>query len=976
MKRLPSSLSLLVGVGAAVLLLQACKKDDAGARPDLATARDLAPPDLTVVDLSIEQDMTPSPDLLPPPCTSEITSCAGLCGKVIDSCTGAVFQCGGCDGDTVCDLDTHTCITPKITCEDFTAQCGEVKNSCGKRLDCGECATGKECDRDTRTCVDCAAVTCEDLGYECGLAWLGCGSSGNPDDRVDCGTCGDGQVCNQASHICEPSCTPPATTDEINTYCAAKKTSANIECGYITDGCGGTVYCGDCEAGKKCGRRGIPNHCDADEVPIECQALGKNCGTLTSKCDVVLISCGECPDGQVCNDNGVCGPPCQPKTCVELLPADGECGNFPDDGCGAAVTCSCGSNELCGGDGKCAPILACDAYTMGEAGQPCSNDPSADFPKGDGTNLECNCDGGLLCVNAKIVVSGATAGACCQDTGAKCSGSGGLGGPCNSVNSCTDAMASCCSGNNRCDTGSNTCVNKCTFHDATGAAGKPCSTTGRSYFDGATCNCGGGLVCVGETASVAGTCCANTNATCTGTNGIGGLCSVTNSCNNAVTNCCTGNTFCNTTPDPDVCAPFNTCATHGANGDSGNPCSRGPSASFPRGDGQNLTCNCDAGFFCATGAAGDYLIVPTDGTTGFCRAQAAIDPDDSQPNCTLLGGYWTGTDCCFVTSPPTCTNDLSDCGTSKPTSCAAFGSPPVVCQACNCADYSMPNGVGEDCTVNGTNTLAPGLTCGCTGAGISCIRTASTADADGNGVCQLQNSCTSLGKATGGGGAADSGDPCNDNNVYDRNNGGGTMDFACPCGTSGGYANQQCTGDTNTQNQNGTCTCTAKTTCTSCSDGNASNGCGGTIPACCGSGQLCKNGTGTVSCCTPLACDTSWQCGTLIDPCGGNKSCGGCDTNSYCDSPNHLCLPKLTCATLQPANTGAKGSPCNEFNLYDKGNGEKFSCGCDTSGGNTNNTCVGDSASAAGTCTCVKNSCVGLSGDFPDGCGATQHCGS
>ena len=163
--------------------------------------------------------------------------------------------------------------------------------------------------------------------------------------------------------------------------------------------------------------------------------------------------------------------------------------------------------------------------------------------------------------------------------------------------------------------------------------------------------------------------------------------------------------------------------------------------------------------------------------------------------------------------------------------------------------------------------------------------------------------------------------------------------------------------------------------CTACSDDDGnSNGCGGPL-ACCPSTQLCKDGTGSVSCCTPLVCPSDWQCGTLVDPCGGNKSCAGCNSNSYCDNPNHLCKPKLTCATLQPANTGAEGSPCNEFNFYDKGNGEKFSCGCDTSA-KANNKCEGDSAGGAGTCVCKKNECTGGAGQIPDGCGGFLNCGS
>ncbi len=1048
-------LLFVVGIGV-VLSIASCKQDKTGNAPDLAKPADLAglPVDLAVgEDLSVPGDMTPPPDLLPPPCTSEVTSCAGLCGKVIDSCTGAVFQCGGCDGALVCDLDTHTCITPKIKCEDFAAQCGEIKNSCGKRLDCGQCASGKECDPDTKQCTDCQTVTCEDYGYECGKAWLGCGSPDNPSDLVDCGTCADGTVCNEAFHVCEPACTPPATTDEINAYCAQKKVDQGVECGYISDGCGGLVFCGDCGPGKKCGRRGVANRCEPDEVPVECQALGKNCGTLESKCDAQLIYCGDCPDGQVCNVNGVCGPPCQPKGCAELL-AGAECGNFADDGCGGPLTCSCGANQLCGSDGKCAPILACDAYTTGEASKPCSNGSSPAFPKGDGTNLDCRCNGNLLCTNAKMVVGGSDSGTCCQDTGAKCAGTNGLGGPCTSVNTCTDQMSGCCTGNNKCDdrvssASIDTCIPKCTYYDATGTVGKPCSTTGRAYFDGATCGCGGNLVCVGETAGAPGSCCQNTGGSCSGNNGLGGPCSVTNTCTNAVTQCCTGNNYCNMTPDPDVCAAKKTCGTYGANGASGNPCSRGPSSSFPDGSGTNLTCDCGTGFLCVTGSPGNYIVVPTDGTTGTCQATAQVDPNDGQTNCLVQGGYWNGSSCCFNS---TC--DAAQCGIKISNACttgtnAAGQSPPaqISCRDCQCTDY-LPRGAGNNCSTSTTNTLFPRrtdggssafLTCGCVGSGLTCINTLSTGDASGNGVCcatgqKLQTgetcctetatctadscntsvasscagnpniacnctggkSCNTMtnmcvttktcasyaGVALNASGSVDAGKKCSDFNFYD-NGSGGAGDFACKCSTNGGYANQTCTGDgTSGAPAEGTCSCTPKAACTSCSDDGTSNGCGGAMD-CCAADKVCVNNGGSpVKCCTPYNCSnlppmapynqSGGYCGVVNDGCQAAFNCS-CTGGDICDSGTHHCRPASTCASL--GKTGAIGSMCNDTAYYDRGDGTKLACPCDTSGGKTSNVCTGDSAGAEGTCTCVPKTCTELGvGTWPDGCGNTKTC--
>lgn len=951
MTRLRPLSYLVLGVGA-VLLLQACKKDNNGIA-DLAGAPDLAPPpgDLSVIDQAVEQDMTPAPDLLPPPCSAEITSCAGLCGKVVDSCTGTVFQCGGCDGTQVCDLDTHTCIEPKVDCDDFGAECGQIKNSCGRRLNCGECSTGNECDPDTKQCGTCAAVTCEDLGFQCGMAWLGCGNPQVDTDLTDCGACPDDQVCNGAFHICEPTCTPPATTDEINTYCAAKKTERGVECGYITDGCGGLVFCGECGPGEKCGQRGVANRCEPDETPVECQALGKECGTLTSKCDAQVISCGDCPEGEVCNENGLCGPPCQPKICAELLADGAECGNFADDGCGAAVTCKCDGAKVCGADGKCTDLSDCSDYTTRMVGQPCSNGAAPAFPQGDGSNLTCTCNGaGLFCVNGTTIVSGATSGSCCQDTGAKCSGANGLGGVCKPVNSCTGQEGnSCCSGNTHCDTGTNTCVNSCSTHDATGAFGKPCSTTGRSYFDGATCGCNVGLVCVGETGSTPGTC-------------------------------------------------RNNCGTFGANGNQGNPCSNGPSPSFPSmTTDPDFTCPCNGGRVCVTGTAPNYDIV-TGGTAGTCQNLADVDPDN-QVDCFARGGYWNGTSCCFnstcagnqcgIAIANACTTGVNSAGQSPPSS--------ISCRDCGCGDYPTPDVVGDPCSTSTTNNLFETrtnphsnafLTCGCTN-NLLCVNTASTGDPAGNGTCVVRKTCsdpnadgnTSDTRANNRNpGSGDQGKACNDNNVYDRGDG---QKFSCKCGVAGGWDNAQCTGDTTTAEQSGSCTCAKKTECTSCGEDGGTDRCGGTMD-CCANDKVCvNNGGNPVKCCTPYSCtnlppsspynQSGGYCGVVDDGCQAPFNCG-CSGGNVCNPSSHKCQPQNTCESL--GKTKQIGSDCNDNNFYDRGDGVKFSCGCDKTNA-PNNTCTGDSPSTEGKCTCVPKACGTELPCGPytnDGCGNSGNC--
>src|SRR6478736_104113 len=158
-----------------------------------------------------------------PACQPVYTSCDSLCGPVHDPCTGLDLECGTCADGLACDRDSHSCIAPKLTCDELGAKCGRIRNN---STDCGECDTGK--------------------------------------------------VCNLAYNRCEPApkaadgqCVPKSTSE----LCAAK----NAECGYISDGCGGTVKCGDCPTGKECATDGIANRCGPPEQPWQCIVEQREC---------------------------------------------------------------------------------------------------------------------------------------------------------------------------------------------------------------------------------------------------------------------------------------------------------------------------------------------------------------------------------------------------------------------------------------------------------------------------------------------------------------------------------------------------------------------------------------------------------------------------------------------------------------------------------------------------------------------------
>ena len=76
-------------------------------------------------------------------------------------------------------------------------------------------------------------VSCGAQGFECGYAWLGCGA---PSDLTDCGSCADpGTTCNPFFNRCEPACSAAPSA----TLCSDARASRGVECGIISNGCGG-----------------------------------------------------------------------------------------------------------------------------------------------------------------------------------------------------------------------------------------------------------------------------------------------------------------------------------------------------------------------------------------------------------------------------------------------------------------------------------------------------------------------------------------------------------------------------------------------------------------------------------------------------------------------------------------------------------------------------------------------------------------
>ena len=210
-------------------------------------------------------------------------------------------------------------------------------------------------------------------------------------------------MCNQAYNRCEPApksaggqCVPKSTSE----LCAAKI----AECGYISDGCGGTVKCGDCPVGEECATDGIANRCGPPEPPWQCVVEQRECGQTSATCGGKLFNCGSCIKPDVCNSNGKCGAPCAPK-----LPAAAdarECGSF-DDGCNGKLSKDCpktakGAKEVCKADGSCCAAKTCaDDY---------KNQCGTGLPDGCGSTIDCGCGTAGVCSTK----AAGSSGTCCQ----------------------------------------------------------------------------------------------------------------------------------------------------------------------------------------------------------------------------------------------------------------------------------------------------------------------------------------------------------------------------------------------------------------------------------------------------------------------------------------------------------------------------------------------------------------------------------
>lgn len=233
----------------------------------------------------------------------------------------------------------------------------------------------------------CVAKTCEDLAAECGKASDGCGGT------LQCGDCGEGEACSVVEqNVCtnlESLCTP---IDE-ETACADK------ECGKEGDGCQGFYECGQCDDDEMCGAL-VPFQCDAPlfggdggTAQFSCVPLsaaeacdGKECGKTFDGCGATEEHIFDC--GEV---NGGCDAG---EWCGIEQPF--QCSSAPSTGCDEEATCAdlgwgCGyAVDDCGNVIDCSEEgLSCDSATETCIG---GVDSPAQCVSGSGPGGNTSCD--------------------------------------------------------------------------------------------------------------------------------------------------------------------------------------------------------------------------------------------------------------------------------------------------------------------------------------------------------------------------------------------------------------------------------------------------------------------------------------------------------------------------------------------------------------------------------------------------------
>ena len=269
------------------------------------------------------------------------------------------------------------------------------------------------------------------------------------DDKVTCGdgTCEGDENCENCPEDCGCSegeaCVGGVCVSDCEPYenCA----EAGIECGTADNGCGGELFCGNCDDGDNC-TRDICNDNNECENPLEegadCQGIetmecteleeppeGKctvEDGCEDGKCEKGLVTCDaychwdyedcgclECVDAADCDDEDVCTR--------DICNDNNECENPLEEGadCQGIDTMECDGLQQCNEDPDCQDgecetgTVTCDGVdcVWDYEGCGCEGDADCDLDgvcdPDDGENCgncieDCPCDDGVWCNGQEI----------------------------------------------------------------------------------------------------------------------------------------------------------------------------------------------------------------------------------------------------------------------------------------------------------------------------------------------------------------------------------------------------------------------------------------------------------------------------------------------------------------------------------------------------------------------------------------------
>jgi len=241
------------------------------------------------------------------------------------------------DSQAGCNLDGNYCVGDVLEGRDYFCEINGLKSGfCDMRL-----ISTENCNsRDSNFCIGDDVYfsdwTCQ--GNSCSLVSSSLVQKCSLNNYWGCSL--DGQSKEYHNYSCvSGACSDSITSSEYCTYgcisgscdICTPKSCSNFDCGSISDGCGGTLWCGSCPS--VCGD-GV---CAVDEICNNCLS---DCGTCAAVCGNGIKESGEgCDDGNVIGGDG-CDSSCHLESCIPTNSCNsGNCGTIINDGCNHQISC-------------------------------------------------------------------------------------------------------------------------------------------------------------------------------------------------------------------------------------------------------------------------------------------------------------------------------------------------------------------------------------------------------------------------------------------------------------------------------------------------------------------------------------------------------------------------------------------------------------------------------------------------------------